>query len=73
MDNYQFISDNLSNLGAVGFIILLTWRTFAHTIPKMLEKFEASSREARTEFRESLQRQRDDFRGILSELLDREN
>lgn len=67
MGDYQFISDNLSNMGAIGFIILLTWRTFSHTIPKMLEKFEASSKEARAEFRESLQRQRDDFRKSLSE------
>lgn len=67
MGDYQFISDNVSNLGAIGFIILLTWRTFSHTIPKMLEKFETSSKEARAEFRESLQRQRDDFREILLE------
>ena len=73
MDDYQFISDNLSNLGAIGFIILLTWRTFSHTIPKMLEKFEASSREARTEFLASLQRQRDDFRASLSDFRDKRN
>lgn len=71
MDEYQFITDNVGNLGAIGFIILLTWRTFSHTIPRMLDKFEASSREARAEFRESLQRQRDDFRASLSEFRDK--
>jgi len=73
MDDYQFLSDNISNLGAIGFIILLTWRTFSHTIPKMLEKFEKSIKEARDDFRFSLQQQRDDFRTILSEFRDKKN
>jgi len=67
MSDYGSIIDLVSNVGAVGFVFLLVWRTFNFTIPKMVKSFELSLKDARQNFRDTLSQQRDDFRDMLRE------
>lgn len=63
--DYGFVVDIVSNLGAVGFILWLVWRTTNHTIPRLAKNFEDNIKDARTDFRETLNQQRIDFRESL--------
>jgi hypothetical protein len=57
----------VSNLGAVGLIFWLVWRSTNTTLPKMAANFEKSLRDERCDFRTMLQEQRDDLLKVISE------
>jgi hypothetical protein len=63
----SFFVEIISNLGALGFILWLVWRTTNHTIPRLAESFEKGIKEAREDHRVSLDQQRQDFRESLGE------
>ena len=56
------IVELVSQLGSLGFILWLVWRTTNHTIPRLAESFERNLREAREDFKEMLRQERQDFR-----------
>jgi hypothetical protein len=64
---YTLFLDLFSNLGAVGFIFWLTWRTTNHTIPRLAKSFEESIQVTREDFKSILKQQREDFRAILEQ------
>ena len=57
----SFIVELISQLGSMGFILWLVWRTTNHTIPRLAETFERGVREARADFKEILAQERQDF------------
>lgn len=63
----SFFIELVGNLGSLGFILWLVWRTTNHTIPRLAKGFEDNIKEARTDFKELLNKQRDDFRISLNE------
>lgn len=65
--DYAMFLDLFSNLGAIGFIFWLTWRTTNHTIPRLAQSFEESIKVTRDDFKATLQQQRDDFRSLLKQ------
>lgn len=67
MQEYSVIVDLISNVGAMGFVFMLVWRTTNHTIPRLARSFEKATKDAQQDFRNILQQQRDDFRDSLRE------
>ncbi len=63
----SFFVDLVGNIGALGFIFWLVWRTTNHTIPRLAQSFEESVDKSRADFREELKEQRVDFRNMLAE------
>jgi hypothetical protein len=51
----------VSALGPMGFVMWLVWRTTNHTIPRLAKSFEDAIDRQRGEFRETLTEQRADF------------
>jgi hypothetical protein len=65
--DYALFLDLFSNLGAIGFIFWLTWRTTNHTIPRLAQSFEDSIKVTRDDFKVTLQQQRNDFKELLEQ------
>jgi hypothetical protein len=65
--DYALFLDLFSNLGAIGFIFWLFWRTTNHTIPGLAQSFEESIKVTRDDFKATLNQQRDDFKEILEQ------
>jgi hypothetical protein len=65
--DYALFLDLFSNLGAIGFIFWLMWRTTNHTIPRLAQSFEESIKVTRDDFKDTLQLQREDFKKILEQ------
>ncbi len=65
--DYALFLDLFSNLGAIGFIFWLTWRTTNHTIPRLAKSFEDSVKVNREDFKETLKQQRDDFKVLIEQ------
>jgi predicted negative regulator of RcsB-dependent stress response len=57
--------DLVGNLGALGFIFWLVWRTTNHTIPRLAESFEKAVEAARKDYREASTQERADFMDAL--------
>lgn len=56
----------VGNLGALGFIFWLVWRTFNHTIPRLAESFEKGISEQRQDHRAELDRARAEYLQALA-------
>lgn len=56
----------VGNLGALGFIFWLVWRTTNHTIPRLAESFEKGITEQRQDHRGELDRARADYLQALA-------
>lgn len=69
-DDVNFTVDIFSNLGALGFVFWLVWRTTNHTIPRLAKSFEEGLKDARTDFKEGLKDSRTDFRDGLKQQRD---
>ncbi len=67
---YNFFVDAVGNVGALGFIFWLVWRTTNHTLPRITKSFEESVERGRQDHLASLQKQRDDFRDMLGDQRD---
>lgn len=74
--NTQMIVSLIGDLGAMGFVLWLTWKLTNHTIPRLAKEFQegvAAARkdfkdllhEQRSDYKESLQQQRSDFREMF--------
>jgi hypothetical protein len=57
----SFVVELVSQLGSMGFILWLVWRTTNHTIPRLAKSFEDSTKEARNDFKEILALERGAF------------
>lgn len=69
MENYDVMFNLVSNLGALGFIFWLVWRTTNHTIPRLAEDFKNGLKEARDDYRATAKQQRDDLCKFFAEQL----
>jgi len=67
MNDFTSFFPIVSNLGAVGLIFWLVWRTINTTIPTLVSSFEESQKQARIDFRESLKEQRKEHGEQLEE------
>lgn len=67
MQEYSTIVDLISNVGAMGFVFMLVWRTTNHTIPRLAKSFERATKDAQQDFQKVLKQQRDDFQDTLRE------
>lgn len=61
----DLLSQLISALGPMGFVMWLVWRTTNHTIPALAKSFEDSVERQRADFRASLTEQRADFLAAL--------
>lgn len=57
----QLMMNLVGNLGALGFIFWLVWRTTNHTIPRLAESFEKGITEQRKDHKEEMDRARADY------------
>lgn len=57
----QMLMNLVGNLGALGFIFWLVWRTTNHTIPRLAESFEKGITEQRKDHKEEMERARADY------------
>lgn len=64
---YGIAMEIISNLGALGVVFWLVYRTFSHTIPRLSKDFAQAIRESREDFKETLKQQRDDYQAALAE------
>jgi hypothetical protein len=69
MPEFDPMFNLVSNLGALGFIFWLVWRTTNHTIPRLAEDFQKGLKEARDDYRMSSKQQRDDLCKFFAEQL----
>lgn len=60
-DDFSFIIDLVGNLGALGFIFWLVWRTTNHTIPRLASSFEDALKLQREDFKVVTAQERQDF------------
>lgn len=63
----QVMMNLVGNLGALGFIFWLVWRTTNHTIPRLAESFEKAISEQRLDHKEELDRARADYIKALTD------
>lgn len=56
-----------SNLGALGFIYWLVWRTTNFTLPNMAKTFEETLEKTQNAYDAAIDRHRVDFREVLTE------
>ena len=59
------LSQLISALGPMGFVMWLVWRTTNHTIPRLAKDFESAMDRERSDFKEALAEQRTDFMRAL--------
>ena len=58
---YGMAVDLVSDLGALGVVFWLVFRTFSHTIPRLSNDFKTAVKESRDDFKETLREQRADY------------
>ena len=63
----DFFLNLVGNLGALGLIFWLVYRTTSYTLPKITSDFEKSISQARTDYKDMMERERSDFRDIIEE------
>jgi len=51
----------LKELGSLGLVCFIVWHTFTKTIPGIINRMTAENAAARSEFANSLNKQREDF------------
>jgi len=57
----QMLMNLVGNLGALGFIFWLVWRTTNHTIPRLADSFEKGITNQRQDHKEDMERARADY------------
>jgi len=57
----DMLSQLISALGPMGFVMWLVWRTTNHTIPRLAKGFEDAIERQRIDFKESLKEMREGF------------
>ena len=65
MSSPEVLTQLISALGPMGFVMWLVWRTTHHTIPRLAKSFEDASDRQREDFKEMFNLQRHDFERIL--------
>lgn len=60
-DPGAILTDLVSALGPMGFVMWLVWRTTHHTIPRLAKSFEDAIDRQRADFKEMAMHQRQDF------------
>jgi hypothetical protein len=58
---YEILTQLVSALGPMGFVMWLVWRTTHHTIPRLAKSFEDATDRQRVDFKEIMHDQRQSF------------
>ena len=65
MGSPELLTQLVSALGPMGFVMWLVWRTTNHTIPRLAQAFEEAIERQRTDFKAMMKEQRDDLHRFL--------